>query len=550
MANSLFVDRSHAEDFTKIYDQWTGEPSDFEDLIYQKKKLILEISLASELQMLARRLDALAQSDRRTQDFTLNGLLHALREVIACFPVYRSYVTSRGVSETDIRQTELAVQQAIKRNPKSDPSAFRFVGDVVLLRSVLGAREDVVYFAGKFQQVTAPTTAKGIEDTAFYSYHRLFSLNEVGGEPQRFGVSPADLHRYFEDRQKRWPFAMSTLSTHDTKRSEDVRARINVLSEIPDEWYEHVTRWREQNAIHVTREGPNVSPAADEQYLLYQALLGAWPLKLEDADRPTFVKRIQAYMIKAMREAKIRTSWTQPNEQHEKAVTDFVAAILDQGKSAAFLEDFQPFQQRISHYGMINSLSQTLLKIAAPGVPDTYQGTELWDYSLVDPDNRRPVDYTMRARLLAELKAFEQSAGKAALAADVLRTPEDGRVKLLTVAASLAVQGEQPGLLSDGDYVPLNATGDFATNLFAFARVAGDSAAIINVPRLTTKLRMSPEGWPIGEQTWAGTSLALPPALHQRRWKNVVTGESLDSAASIAAAKLLSTFPVGFWCAA
>ena len=465
MVNGLFVDASNADAFTRIYEERTGNATAFEDLVYENKRQVLETSLASELQMLSHRLDRIAQRDRHSRDFTLSGLRAALREVIACFPVYRSYVTTRSVHDSDVSVVTKAVERAIARNAETDPAVFRFVGDAVF------ANAD---FAGKFQQLTAPVTAKGIEDTAFYVYNRFVSLNEVGGEASRFGVSPEKLHAYFAYRQAKWPHAMSCLSTHDTKRSEDVRARLNVLSEIPDEWATRVKRWGELNARHRGK----TSPDCNEEYLIYQTLIGAWPLEPWSADEyDAFVKRVQAYMTKAMREAKLNTSWTNPNESHEAAVRGFVAAILDETRGGEFLADVRPFRQRVSRHGLHNSLAQTVLRLTAPGVPDTYQGTELWEFSLVDPDNRRPVDYARRAALLSEITP------QASLS-DLLDTIEDGRAKLLVNTRLLNLRRQHPGLFSAGQYIPLELRGPDAASAFAFARRHEGRTAVVLVKRL------------------------------------------------------------------
>jgi (1->4)-alpha-D-glucan 1-alpha-D-glucosylmutase len=549
MISGLFVDPAGEVPLTKLYADITGRNLDLHDLIYEKKKLILRISLASELRMLAWQLDGIAQRDRHSRDFTLTGMTDALRELIACFPVYRSYISDEGVRPEDVALIHRAIETTIRRNPKTEPAVFHFIRDVLLQRLPVGASSDhadaVRRFAGKFQQLTAPATAKGIEDTAFYIYNRLISLNEVGGEPAKFGISADELHRYFADRQARWPYALSSLSTHDTKRSEDVRARIHVLSELPDEWREHVMAWRNLNARHRIAALPD----ANEEYLLYQTLVGVWPFDASSADE-TLINRIQAFMQKAMREAKVNTSWTDVNADHESAVAKFVSAILDPNANAEFLNDFLGFQQKVAKLGMINSLSQTLLRLTAPGVPDTYQGTELWDLSLVDPDNRRPVDYQLRGRLLGELQAMEKQSGKAALAADVLRTPADGRVKLLTTKATLAIRRSHPALLSEGEYLPLQPQGPAAANAFAFARTAGDgAAALIVVPRLTSGLKMNPDGWPLGDAVWAETLITLPPALAQRSWTHAITGESLNPFSSVRVATLFKNFPVALWLA-
>ncbi|HLL89881.1 MAG TPA: malto-oligosyltrehalose synthase, partial [Tepidisphaeraceae bacterium] len=500
--NGLFVDAAAEPKFTALYEQFTGDATPFHELVYAKKKLILELSLASELQMLARQLDRLAQRDRHSRDFTLNGLRKTLAEIIACFPVYRSYVRDDGsMVPQDSQQIQWAVDEAVRRNPKTDASVFHFVRDTLLQRyptaSADHLRADQRRFAGKFQQVTAPVTAKGIEDTAFYIYNRFVSLNEVGGEPSRFGVPPDDVHSYLTTRQRDWPFALSALSTHDTKRSEDVRARLNVLSEIPDEWLACVERWARINERHKTNVGGHAAPDRNEEYLIYQTLLGAWPLDPWSADEHTaLIVRVQNYLQKALREAKVHTSWTDPNEPYEAAVKAFVTKLMTQETGGEFLDDFHRLRQRVSRFGLINGLAQTLVKLATPGVPDTYQGTALWDFSLVDPDNRRPVDYATRQSMLATLSAGLRESGDdhRSLARDLSATLPDGRAKLYATARALHARRQYPGLFTTGDYTPLTATGPGAEHLFAFARRHGTATAVAAVPRLPAKLEQR-GGW-------------------------------------------------------
>ena len=536
--NDLFVDPSGKEEMTRIYEHFVDDSTPFSEIVYEKKKLILRISLASELNMLAHQFDRFAQRHRKTRDFTLNALHDALREVIACYPVYRSYISDEGVSETDVRHTELAVNAAIDRNPRADPSIFHFIRDTLLQNDRDAYTEDDckarLRLAGKFQQLTAPATAKGIEDTAFYVYNRLISLNEVGGEPDHFGSTPDDLHRYFQGRQRHWPHALSALSTHDTKRSEDVRARINVLSEIPREWEDRVLGWRQLNERHKRKVGHLVAPHANEEFLLYQTLVGAWPTGTTSAEEhATFVKRIQAYVKKALREAKVHTSWKSPNEAYEEAVSTFVASVLDEGKCGGFLADFRRFQQQISGHGMINSLAQTVVRLTAPGVPDTYQGTELWDFSLVDPDNRRPVDYAIRRRMLEGLPATPEVG----LAEELLRNAEDGRVKLFVTRQCLHARRKHPGLFSSGTYLPLAVRGAGAGHVFAFAREHEGRSALVAVPRLAAAMRGG----------WDGTFVELPRQWGARDMRNWFTGERVvidGENAAIAATDLFRHFPV------
>ncbi|HEX8522277.1 MAG TPA: malto-oligosyltrehalose synthase [Tepidisphaeraceae bacterium] len=506
--NGLFVDQKNENAFSRIYQETTGNNQSFEDLAYQKKRLILRTSLASELHMLAHQLDRIAQRDRHWRDFTLIGLLDALREAVACFPVYRSYISSEGVSPRDVEVTEQAINKAIERNPKTEPSVFRFIRDALLQRHPASFsdrdRADLLRFAGKFQQLTAPVTAKGIEDTSFYIYNRLVSLNEVGGEPAKFGVSADELHQFFQDRQKHWPYALSGLSTHDTKRSEDVRARINVLSEIPDEWAQCVRQWRQITGAYRDQVDAN------DEYLLYQTLIGAWP---EDGNADqSFIKRIQAYMQKAIREAKLHTSWTAPDQAYEDGLARFAQTVIEDGK---FRESFLPLQQRVAKLGAINSLAQTLVKLTAPGVPDTYQGTELIDLSLVDPDNRRPVDYEKRRGMLRELG----DAGN-----------DLNRQKLLLTTRVLHLRNENPGMFSHGSYVPLRAEGPGKDQIFAFARRGESKMAVVIVPRLVAQMK-----------EWGDTTVAVPDA--PLPMKNLLTGEEIKDA-RIAVGELLRNFPV------
>ncbi len=557
--NGLFVDPDAARVFTRQYNDHVQDDSSFAELVYRKKVLIMQVSLSSELHMLTDQLDRLAQKSRRSRDFTFNTLRQSLRAAIAAFPVYRSYIADEGLREADRRYIEIAVRRATARNPLLSRRVFRFIRDMLFLESpelfTDTDRAEQRRFAGKFQQVTAPVTAKGVEDTAFYVYNRLASLNEVGGEPGRFGVRPETVHEYNRNRQARWPYALSPLSTHDTKRSEDVRARINVLSEMADDWWAAVARWGRLNEPNRKARGEDEQaiPDANEEYLLYQTLVGAWPLR-PGASGPeesaAFVKRIQDYMLKALHEAKVHTSWINPNAEYDEAVTEFVGRILDEGSNREFLDDFRAFAGRVAGYGLYNSLAQTLLKLASPGVPDTYQGTEVWDFSLVDPDNRRPVDYELRRRMLQDLRsAIETSGGDLAGLADRLLTAkEDGRIKLYVTHRALVCRRDHPGLFTAGEYLPLAAGGAKAGNLFAFARRDGQAAAIAAVPRLVVGLTPDPDRPPIGD-AWQDTRLSLAGLDAGLRWRDAFTGRTFtaelrDGQPSLAAAELFTHLPV------
>ena len=520
--NDLYVDPRGGEPFTATYASFAGDDCPFSEWVYRKKCLVLDTSLSSELNMLVHILDPIAQANRHSRDFTLKDLREGLREVIACFSVYRTYVSPAGVTATDVAVVERAVAAAIERNPEMSVALLEFIGDTVLQRYpvVDDDHEEQLWFARKFQQVTSPVTAKGIEDTAFYIYNRLSSLNEVGGDPGRFGRTPAAIHDYFADRQAHWPLALNPLTTHDTKRSEDVRARISVLSELPDEWAKALDRW--SNLADPKR------PTRNDQYLIYQTLLGAWPL--DDKPDATFAERMHAYFEKATKEAKVNTSWTAPNAKYGQAVKAFVGQLIADG--SPWRQDAAPLLKRVMHFGLLNSLSQTLVRLTAPGVPDTYQGTELWDFSLVDPDNRRPVDYEVRRKLLAEVSRPGVSA------ADLLATKEDGRIKLLLTHRGLLARRDHPGLFTAGTYEPLTASGPFAEHLFAFVRRHEGKSALVVAPRLMTAV--SPDGLPIGSK-WRDTTIALPDGVGSLR--DVMTGRTGPAGATVRVADLFAELP-------
>ncbi|MGH2615216.1 MAG: malto-oligosyltrehalose synthase, partial [Thermomicrobiales bacterium] len=442
------------------------------------------------------------------------------------------------VTDRDRLAIERAVALAKRRNPASDPSVFGFLGDVLLLRDD-GAlseaeRDERCRFVMKFQQLTGPVMAKGVEDTAFYRYNRLVALNEVGGDPGAFGSSVAEFHRQNAERARRWPHALLTSSTHDTKRSEDVRARIAVLSELPREWRAAVNRWGRLNRRRKTRVEGVPAPDRNDEYLFYQTLLGTWPWEMETPDEE-LVDRIAAFMLKAAREAQIHTSWINPDQGYEDALQGFVRAALDASRPNPFLEDVAALRDLVAHAGAINALSQQLLKLTAPGVPDIYQGTEVWDQSLVDPDNRRPVDFARRTRLL---KALRRRRPGRRLAAELLATKADGRVKLYLTSRALAFRTEHPDLFARGEYVPLFAEGVAADHVVAYARCHGDDDIIVVVPRLVAGLTGNALRDPVGAEIWGDTRLLLPGVESRIRYRDVISGETVDVAAADGQANL------------
>ena len=547
--NGLFVAAAGDRAMTDLYRAFTGEDARFADLAYAKKRLILRTALVSELTVLATLLNRISETNRRSRDFTFGSLLDALREIIACFPVYRTYLdaVAGSVSETDRRYVEEAVRTAMRRNRGTSSEIYHFLRDVLLLRWPEPVEEETrreyALFVMKFQQLTGPVMAKGVEDTTFYVFNRLVSLNEVGGEPDRFGISAEEFHAFNLARAERWPHALSTSSTHDTKRSEDVRARINVLSEIPELWAERVNAWRAANRPLLRQERNRPVPDANDEYLLYQTLVGAWPLgQVDGRAREDFTARIQAYMEKATREAKRHTSWLNPDPEYDEGLRGFVADVL-RGGDNPFLDDFLPFQRMVSRLGMVNSLAQTVLKVASPGVPDVYQGQETWDFSLVDPDNRRPVDYELRRRLMDSLDARRGEAGLGETARELVEGWEDGRIKLHATRTALRLRMALPDAFR-GAYVPLLAEGARAEHVVAFARAADGGAVIAAVPRLVATLARE-RGFALPEAAdWAGTRIPVPDEL-AGRYRNAFTGEEMRAGPhGLRAEEVFATFPM------
>jgi (1->4)-alpha-D-glucan 1-alpha-D-glucosylmutase len=531
--NGLFVAAEHKRMFTDIYERVVGREDAYSDLVYAGKQLIMQVSMSSELNVLGHQLNVLSERDRRSRDFTLNSLTHAIREIIACFPVYRTYITDgpEPVSDRDRAYLHMAVARAKRRNPAIDGQVFDFIRSILLKQGdarIPEDRKEQMRFVMKFQQTTSPVTAKGVEDTVYYRYHRLISLNEVGGDPDRFGLPVEEFHRRMKDRQSRWPHGLSTSSTHDTKRSEDVRARINVLSELPQEWKARVGRWSRLNRVHRRETDGERIPDRNDEYLLYQTLIGAWPLEpLTDEAYRSFCDRIQRYMHKAVHEAKVHSSWVNPNPTYDQALHSFVETVLDRVPANRFLEDFLPFQERVTRYGIYNSIAQVLLKVTTPGVPDVYQGSELWNFHLVDPDNRGPVDYAARVAILDELRATLERIGpdRAAFVRSLFEQPEDGRVKLLTLTLGLEQRRLRPDLFQRGDYLPLECGGSKKQHLCAFARVHDQHAVITVVPRLVATLVPDAKQLPVGPSTWEDSWVATPPWPTLGEYRHILTGE-------------------------
>ncbi len=491
----LYVDSRNEEAMTRFYTEFTGESPDFKAVSHDKRLLVLRDLLGSDVNRLTALFLDICEGRREFRDYSRHDIHHVIRELAACFPVYRTYVQAEfeRVADNDILHLNQAITCAKANRPDLDPELLDFMQSVLLLRAS-GSLESE--FAMRFQQFTGPAMAKGVEDTAFYSYNRLVSLNEVGGDPSRFGVAPEEFHNFCLHMQQHWPDTMLATSTHDTKRGEDVRGRLGLLSEIPEAWAHEVRYWANQNEKYRT----NGLPDRNTEYLIYQTMLGAWPISLD---------RLQSYLEKAVRESKVHTTWSTPNESYEAALKAFLEGILS---DSGFLNDFEMFLQPLIEAGWITGLSQTLLKLTAPGVPDIYQGTELWGLSLVDPDNRRPVDYMLRRALLSELENLSPE--------EIWNRAEEGLPKLWTVQQALRQRKHF------GDYAPIQVHGKKAQHAIAYYR--GDRVSVV-APRLVMGI----------DREWADTCITLA----QNRWCNVLTREYLEGG-NMALSTLLKRFPV------
>jgi (1->4)-alpha-D-glucan 1-alpha-D-glucosylmutase len=513
LLTGVFIDTTAESRFDRIYRRFTGERRTFEEIARESRWLIMATTLAAELHMLSNWLARIAAGNRYTRDYTASGLRKALAEIAAQFPVYRTYVSARGVSENDRRVIDSAVRAAKRASHTADPSVFDFVRSVLVLENVPpGARKnEMLRFSMRFQQFTAPVVAKGVEDTAFYRYNRLIALNEVGGHPSRFGFSLKDFHAAAEERSQRWPYTMLGSSTHDTKRSEDVRARLAVLSELASGWRMTLRRWSRLNKAEISKS---------DEYHFYQALVGIWPGQVSKE----LAERLKAYMLKAAREAKERTSWINPDQEYEKALERFVEQSM---QNKPFLDDVRATVARVAQLGLLVGLSQALVKVASPGIPDYYQGTEIWDFSLVDPDNRRPVDYGLRKKLL---KA-EHS--------DTLKNLQDGRAKLHIIRKGLEVRRKHPALFQGARYAALYADEGREENIIAFSLSDGANSIVAVAPRLFSRLMAEDDLAPLGASAWGEARLQL-----DGRYVNVLTGERHECRGHAKVADLLASFPV------
>lgn len=527
LLNNLFIVTGNKSQFHQIYQRFTNQNTSMKEVVIVSKRHILNHSMSSELHILAQQLEEIAEQNRWSRDFTFESLLNTLREIIACFPVYRSYIgeNDADASEADQKYIREAVGEARKLIRDADPSIFDFIQNVLLLRHPEEISDEEKKFRHAFvmrlQQFTGPVMAKGAEDTAFYRYYPLASLNEVGMDFTHFGITAEYFHQKNLERMEFWSHTLLATSTHDSKRGEDVRARINVLSEMPEAWEQVLDRWSRLNDPIKPLAGDVKVPDKNEEYLIYQTLIGSWPFN--HSPDGNYLNRINQYMMKALREAKIHTSWTDPNEEYEKGIFTFIEKILKEDLNPEFVIDFRKFIQPLIKAGIYNALSQLILKMTAPGVPDLYQGNELWTLTLVDPDNRHNVDFNDR---LAGLETLEKAQHEPArLVAHLMETPENGLIKMYLTMRILNFRKRDPLLFQEGDYIPLLAEGRHADHVVAFCRKTPSHHAIIVTGRFFSIL--SQDKPPIGE-VWTGTYLQLPNGL-EGNYQDLLTGQTFQS---------------------
>jgi (1->4)-alpha-D-glucan 1-alpha-D-glucosylmutase len=528
--NSLLVDSRGLKKLQAIYHKFTGTHTTIRNLTIEKKLLIMQSLFGGEIETFEYQLRLLADQDRQARDVSRYDLLKALLEITACLPIYRTYIRDYKVSAVDRQVLEETFRQVKERNLQLNPLVLQFLHRVLLLDFPAGfsseQKQGWSRFVLRWQQFTGPVMAKGLEDTALYVYNPLISLNEVGGSHQSLSIEA--FHRFNQERQQSRPLTMNASSTHDTKRSEDVRARLNVLSEIPEEWEECLKRWRQANLGKKIRLGEKLVPDSNTELFFYQTLLGIWPFYKEEEQE--LKERLKAYLIKAAREAKVHTRWITPDEEYEKALLAFMEGVLEKSDQNSFLADFLNFQSRLAFYGALNSLSQLLLKITSPGIPDFYQGTEIWDFSLVDPDNRRPVDFEKRTRLLRKL-APGNKGNKMERVTELLNHWKDGRIKLYLTREALGFRKIHQELFIKGEYQPLSSEGVRRSQVISFVRRKDPEWVIVMAGRFYSRIT-KPASMPLGQRAWGQTALRLPSEA-PKIWENILTGEKVTTSSRL-----------------
>jgi len=546
--NELFCCGKNEEAFSEIYSRFIGSAPDYNNLLYEKKKLIVQKYMRGDVRYLVGLIQKYAESKGQLSNQDCCKIEDAITEIITAFSVYRTYINHDTCLQADQRRTKKAIELAKSRNPSLNHT-IEAIGRYLLCDNQADrenpTRKDAVNLIMRFQQLTGPVMAKGFEDTFLYCYNRLVSLNEVGSSPDEFGISIDKFDEFNAARAKQQPNSLNAISTHDTKRGEDVRARINVLSEMPEQWSSKIEHWRRINETKKTVCNTSTAPSPNDEYLLYQMLTGALPFK--QSDFKTFGKRIKEYFIKAIREAKEHTSWVEPNQEYETACAQFVDRLFTFLPEDEFWQDFSVFQKQIAEYAIYNSLSQTLIKMTAPGVPDFYRGSELFDLNLVDPDNRRPIDFKVMVKLLEQIKS-EEMRDSSGFLTELLHCKEDGRIKIFLIYKTLAAREQYKHIFEKGLYVPVRVEGCHKGNIVAFARVIEEKTAITVAPRFVTSI-VRPAQPPIGENLWEDTRIIT--ANHsQYPWLNVITGEKIEGPNELLVGHIMNKFPAGLVIAA
>ncbi|KJR42028.1 maltooligosyl trehalose synthase [Candidatus Magnetoovum chiemensis] len=540
--NGIFCDTNNSQHITRAYTSFTGLNPSYEKLFYENKRKIIDRYMLGDIDNIIRLIKTVSSNDRQGNDISIHGFKDALIEVFVTFPVYRTYINYNDYSDEDQKYIKKAITKAKQKNPallyelnyldRFFSSEFRDQ----LPEDKLNAWLNLIM---KFQQFTGPLMAKGLEDTLFYVYNRLISLNEVGGNPHKFGITTQEFHAFNQKRCDTWPNTMNTTSTHDTKRGEDVRARINVLSELIQEWRINLRNWHRMNKRYQRTVDSALVPSLNDEYFLYQTLLGLWPF--EEQEDSNIEPRLKNYTIKAVREAKIQTGWLKPDIEYEDAYTAFIEDILKPDENNNFIKSFLTFQKKIAFYGMFNSLSQTLLKITSPGIADFYQGTELWELNLVDPDNRTPVDFQKRKYYLKDIIEKEKK-DLPSLISELIETKEDGRIKMFLIYKSLQTRKKYAELFKGGKYMPMKTGGKYKDNIISFARTKNTRSLLTIAPRFLTRI-VSEGQMPLGKEIWDDTHIILPDNT-PKTWTNALDGSIIESADKLEISSVFNLFPL------
>lgn len=525
IVNNLFTDTNSSKAFHSEYEKIKPEIADYHQLVYDKKQYILHENMGGELQNLWTLLDKYGLLPEWLDKE--NGI-NALSAMLSSFPVYRIYPASFPLTKSQEEIVDIAYNASLKQEPDLSKEIQYFKN--IFLGLNKDKAEEQLLFLKRCQQFTGPLAAKGVEDTSFYLYNQLISHNEVGDSPEIFGISIKDFHTQMEKRSAEFPLTINETSTHDTKRGEDARMRINVISEMPDEWFANVDKWCSLNKK--VRKNKQI-PDKNEEYFIYQALIGGMPFGNNLGD--DFIDRTNAFLKKALREAKEHTNWSAPNEEFENAVSEFVSDILNHEE---FRISFDDFRLKVSFYGVINSLSQSLIKIMAPGIPDIYQGSELWDLSYVDPDNRRPVDYQLRIQYLNE---FKDKGNQDAYLKELMDNYADGRIKMYALYHALNERRRYPQIFEEGEYIPLELSSGFCNKVIGFARKEKNHWYIIAAPLNGTRLSINGT-FALGE-LWGEGHLKLPDIAPQE-WYNIYNGDAIASTGQIRLGELFRNFPI------